>query len=542
MGFKYLTKIEKVLLAVASGVFVLMFSVVLYKYFNYAYNAMDLAIFSNVLQSTVNGEWFFSTIQQGSYLADHFTPILGLFVFNYWLISSPLLLLFYQVLLVCLAVWPLYLISRHFLDEKRSLVVSLVYLLNPAVWSMVLFEFHVLPFAFFTLFFAYYFYLKDSYKFFTLFLVLSLMIREDVALFVVMLGVLFWLLNSKKINRYSLTAFGGGIVWFVVSMGIINLVNGGYKYAVYYNNFFEKIFSVGQLDLLFGLLAPLLFLPLLRIKYLLPAGLIYLQYLLIGGLGSVVLKGHYATLLLVACFIALVYVLRDLFDNRIKWLIGYNEMVVVLLLVCAGVGWVFWGPVNELDKIRRPKVEKTIINEIQEIISNEDQVVSSYDLLPYFSKNEKVYSLSYVYEGTKQFSDEKYEVSEEVDYVVIDDRDFIVYQLQFGDVLENGNVDKLFEDFRLIYQMDHYSVFGRKGNTKMSSIIDYKVFSEKVGFYQVTFFNEGEVVKEDIYYFSNIMSSKDILVPEVFDEIKSQPVVPVGSVVLNQVGMSENEH
>ena len=117
-----------ILFAMIGCYFVIMIVLVLVKYFNFNYNAIDLAIFNNVLFNSVKGNLFFSSIQNNLYFADHFAPILFLIMPDYWIFKSPVLLLTLQTLMIGLAAWPLYLIARDKLKFNWAILVAGLFL------------------------------------------------------------------------------------------------------------------------------------------------------------------------------------------------------------------------------------------------------------------------------------------------------------------------------------------------------------------------------------------------------------------------------
>src|SRR3989338_3432234 len=84
-----------------------------WKYDNFLYNMLDLGIYSQVFESFRTGNLWYSSIQQSSYLGDHFEPfILALLPF-YLLIPHPKTLLVLQTVFLSLPAIPIFFIARH---------------------------------------------------------------------------------------------------------------------------------------------------------------------------------------------------------------------------------------------------------------------------------------------------------------------------------------------------------------------------------------------------------------------------------------------
>ena len=98
---------------------IVMFLIVLTKYTNFQYNALDLGIFTDVMKETLNGNLLNSTIQGHNYFGDHFTPIIFLLMPVFWLFKSSLTLLIVQIIVIALGACPLYLISTEIIKEEK---------------------------------------------------------------------------------------------------------------------------------------------------------------------------------------------------------------------------------------------------------------------------------------------------------------------------------------------------------------------------------------------------------------------------------------
>ena len=153
----------------------------------------------------------------------HFNPILYLFAPLYWLGAGPATLYALQSVLLALGAAPLYLIGR---DRMRSpwagFVLAVVYLLYTPIqfisWAM----FHpealvVTPFLF-----AWWFAMRRQWRWYAAMVLICLLIREDVALAVMMLGVAIAIIHfnawdRRTVLRVAATTFAAGAVWYLVT-------------------------------------------------------------------------------------------------------------------------------------------------------------------------------------------------------------------------------------------------------------------------------------------------------------------------------------
>ena len=65
-----------------------------------------------------------------------------------------------------------------------------------------------------------------------------------------------------------------------------------------------------------------------------------------------------------------------------------------------------------------------------QLINKDETVLSSFEFLPVLSNRQDIYSLHYAFLGKKQFSEETYELPAQVNKILIDFNDFIIYYLQ----------------------------------------------------------------------------------------------------------------
>ncbi|MFH1564695.1 MAG: DUF2079 domain-containing protein [bacterium] len=203
---KFLNKYAAIILMAAILFYIIIFfGISCFKYNNFYYNSLDLAIFNQVFYNTSHGRLFQLSIHEPTYLGDHFAPIILFLAPLYSFYRSPIALLFLQTVILALSAWPIYLISKKIIGGKiYPLAMGAVWLINPLVQNANLFEFHLLPFAVFLFLWVFYFYLQKKWRMFFLFVFLSLLVREDVSLVIFMFGVLLaadWVVAFKKTKK-----------------------------------------------------------------------------------------------------------------------------------------------------------------------------------------------------------------------------------------------------------------------------------------------------------------------------------------------------
>ncbi len=178
-----LTKYDAGLLLLVSA-YIIAFSFVtlmrLYTFRTY----VDLGIFSQALSSTFHGKLFYETpdllvIPSGSLLGTHFSLLMFLLIPFYLVHQGPETLLVVQTVFIGLGAVPIYLTAQFVVKRyPLSLGMASLYLLNPAIQSMNIYDFHLEAFLPFFLAMFYYSLLRERWRLYFLFLGFSLIIIE----------------------------------------------------------------------------------------------------------------------------------------------------------------------------------------------------------------------------------------------------------------------------------------------------------------------------------------------------------------------------
>jgi len=530
---------NRIVWLLAAIFFVVVFGLCLLKYLNYQYNALDLAIFSDVLNNTAHGQWFHSAIQQHNYFADHFSPILMFIAPLYLLVNSPIILLIIQTLFLALGGVFLWHLAKDRLPMKMARLLVGVYYLCPLIWNASLYEFSTLcflPALFFGLVRCHQRKMTWGYG---AFLILLLLLREDIALLTVMFGV--WLTvfhwKEKEDRWYGLITMivSGG--WFFMAMGLTSWFNHGYRFASYYDNIFKNIINLSQFDLILGLLLPFGFLPLLKPSKLLVLLLVLLEFVFLGGAGGQVLQTHYSLLFTPVLFWVLVDVLTQ-YEKPIKF---WQELIPFILMAGVVYSGVMIGPWLCLNKVFRPAAERMVIKRLLSEVPKNAPIVASSTYLAYLSNNH-VYAGNYVFLGHQQMSSAQYQVPTTIDYVLLDDDDRIFMELNYGDhpVYKNEvtggdlRLRQILKDFTLRQRELGYSlhVSNRLHPTEMTCLYTVE-FNVTPGFYQLEYGNQKQLMV------SNFESPATRCL-ETSEDIKITPVKLTGMTVANRVSSSEN--
>ena len=499
-----------------------------WKYAYYRYQGMDLAIYTNVLWSLTHGGGWWSSIQGSSYLGDHIEPILLLLapLFHVW--SDPRLLIILQACVLGLTAVPVYLfftyasssraersegerspdnrseISPHDARNGSRALIPLLWLLNPLLWNAALFEFHALAFAPLFLLSAACAHARRRYRWFLLWMVLALSVREDIALIVVMFGVAAlverWSAHRQRVAppqperilpllqrgsergwKWALAPILLGSLWFLVATYIAaaHSASGAYKFLIYYGwlhgaashpfMLLRHIVSIGNIDMGLGLLLPFLFLPILRPRWLLLAIPPLLQILLAGpGGSSVVVETHYALLFLPALVLAGVSAVHSISPPlaegeregvRLRhWLSRHFPLprpfaITLGIAVFLAAAWML-GPFPGIasvvvhDASAEDRARRVAYDTLLARVPSDAPIAAGYAALPHVAARRGAYALPYTYLGVNQYALMPYELPDATRYMLLDQRDAITYAVQFPGVgwsasYARGGLDRL---------------------------------------------------------------------------------------------------
>jgi uncharacterized membrane protein len=341
----------------------------IFKHISFKTYAFDLGVFCQALWSSNNGKLLYETPDMywnpsGNFFGVHFSPFILFFIPLYYIFSNPYILLLLQTIGISISVIPIYYIANHILgDTKKSLLLSLTFLMHPATHGINSFDFHLEAFTTFLVLTYFYYLIKGNFLRSLIFYVLSIITMDIVPVFIFFIS-LSWLIkkkddlfNSLKINLYGLSAdlkislitllLSPLIFLFFIKMtsffGPIPFTNGSItwfphlgtnKLEIIINLFnIRRIFSAVSYNFIIKflywifLLMPLFFLPLFGGETV----LMLLPWVLASTLTTYrpwyELGWHYPALVLPAIYISTIFGIKNL-QNRMRD-IGKGEKIEV---------------------------------------------------------------------------------------------------------------------------------------------------------------------------------------------------------------------
>ncbi|MFH1430450.1 MAG: DUF2079 domain-containing protein, partial [Candidatus Uhrbacteria bacterium] len=246
-----------------------------------------------------------------------------------------------------------------------------------------------------------------------------------------------------------------GAAWFATAMRIAGTANpsGNYAFLVYYgwlgDSFVHVLLSalrhpivllrhfisLGNVDMAIGLTMPLLFFPLLRVRWLLLA-LPPLVMVLLGASGgsNLIVELHYCLLFLPALVPAAIEGFDAWLCGRTKvrtWIEHHLPLPPQLAIVIAVLMYTFTaaalGPIGGVasewwSERGAPLPYVSLLSQLPKDAS----VAVSDRLLPFVAARHEVYALSYTMLGVGQFAQHPYALPDDLDAMVLDAREVAI--------------------------------------------------------------------------------------------------------------------
>jgi uncharacterized membrane protein len=218
---------HQIAVAMLVALFGITTAVAVRKYLVFGYVGQDLAYFSQIMHTTLEGHLFWGNILQDliysrtvtTDFAGHNSPIMFLFLPFYGLFPSPITLIVLRNAVLIASAIPVFLIARRTSSVPSAWLWGAAFLLTPAILYQTTFDFYPLTFVVFPLLFTLYFYLEKRYIAFGIALLATLLVREDLSLFATGLGVLAFI--QKRTLRWAVLPLAAGLFWGALSFLVI---------------------------------------------------------------------------------------------------------------------------------------------------------------------------------------------------------------------------------------------------------------------------------------------------------------------------------
>ncbi len=431
----------------------------------------DMGIYDQAVWLLAHGRQFI-TVRGLPVFGHHGTFSLLLFAPASWLGAGPNFLNVFQVATLALGAVPAYLLARERrLHAWAAAALGAAFLLHPSLQFLSWELFHPETIALTPLLAAYLCSVRRSWRWFAFWIVVAISCKEDVALAVIMIGLVIAFRPSRRAGerRIALITIGLAAVWFVlVTQVMLPLVAG---HPAHYEGLYQGVGGSpgGILDtalhdpgnltsrltssetgsFAWKLLAPFGLTSLLSPGVLSIAAPQFILDALSDASWTRAITYHYAVLPLVGVTLAMV--------ESVAWLVKRiggvaRWLVPAIVLVCALATTVAWGPSPigaEYNRGWWPPATDTRLDAKQaavDAIPSGASVSAGYTIVPHVSRRPEVYTFPNPWRASNWgYRDEETRDPRRVDWIAVDRQAMGIEDKALLDsILANGNFEVVF--------------------------------------------------------------------------------------------------
>ncbi len=428
-------------------IYIFLFSYICFlKYHSFNYYDIDFASDIIVYWNSLHGKFLYFPFLEESIFGAHFYLIVLLILPVYALFQHPVTILFLQSLFLGLAAYPLYLLGKSEINKTFALIIGLVYLMYPPLGFVNLFETHFDSFTVFFLAFAIYYFHKEKFGKFMVFILLALSCKENVSLVVTMFGL--YALLRKRSKKWILTPFLLGVAWFILSLKFIipyfakaaKLYQEGFIFSIFYKHLgrswgeilwnvlthplyiFKFIFTPRKILYLYQLFVPVSFIGLLSPGILLMTLPVFAQNLLSTAGTHADIHYQYVAFLIPFIFSSVIFAFkkllayREIYNYRYKLLSGFVIVSIAAGFYLRAPQFYFMKYINncKIDTLVEAK------NQILKMIPEDASVIATFQFLPKLAHRHNLYSMHFVATGVQMHTQVKYNPPDNLEYALID--------------------------------------------------------------------------------------------------------------------------
>jgi uncharacterized membrane protein len=431
-----------------------------WHWWTFQYGTFDLAFYVQALWLALRGKWWVSLLNV-PLMGNHPEPIVFLLTPLFAIWPHPMLFVVVQTIgLASMAFTGFRIATRLSFSRAAATALGLVLLILPATSSVGIYEFHPEALVAPLLLLLIEAKLAERYGRFWLWFIAVLACKENMALLLVafcgVFAVLEWRRGKAWQLRWNLIPLFVAATWLAICGAVISPwlnagnVDYGQLYAHLGNsgreivlNFFREPNRAGAAlwraltegDMVWAFLLPLLFLPLLRLRWLVIASPLLFQHLLSWRYTEWSLGAHYP-----APFIPLFWIAAAEAIRRFR----LAQATAFAVLGASLLAHVRFGPrkevADQLPSLSARLEDRVWKTEMIAQIPPDAGVTAVQPYLSHLAKREHLYSLHHVLKGLKTLSKEPY-VPPLSDVVVIDYNDLNTFSTVAGFYHPRSHVD-----------------------------------------------------------------------------------------------------
>ncbi len=436
-------------LAICGVAFIFWLGLLTYKYFHFGYYDWDFALYAQVMWSLCHGSLSPSLFGM-NFLGNHTEYIAFLLVPLYLVFHHPLALIALKILSYTLGAYILFLIAKRNLPVAFALILMILYLAYPANLYALIYEFHFESLAIGFLFLLFYFFQTQKFIPFSVTMVLTGLIKENMLLVVVAFGIYGLFARDRDRIRWGLIPIVFGLIVFYASVFLViptvrqEVTSNGspmWKYSPYFSMYqhlgsspmeimrtfvfqpwkvFQIILEPYKRGYITGLFGPLLFLAFLSPQIIFLISPVLLQQLLSSAFQYYTIGYHYGATVLPFVFLATI---RSwvLLKSKLRPVFYHAAFFLITLACLFHIGFY-----QENVAVRIAQYKDPFDPFCWQMISKippQASVTATLSFLAELSQRKSLYSFRAILQGIKGISPQHLKSLPEVSWALIDFED-----------------------------------------------------------------------------------------------------------------------
>ena len=218
------------------------------RYKSYLNSTFDFGIFTQMYENMRQTGSVATTLERNrllSHFGVHFSPIYYIALPIYFIFPSPVTVQLIQALMIALPVIPIVLIAREYrLSNWMTVGFTLLYALYPATSGGAMYDMHENCFLTFFLLMTIWAAEKKKTYIMILMMLFAFFVKEDAAIYVLVLGT-FYLL-SRKDKKRGLILMVCAAVYFLIAISVVNSYGLGIMDNRFSNLYFDADGGLSQ--------------------------------------------------------------------------------------------------------------------------------------------------------------------------------------------------------------------------------------------------------------------------------------------------------
>ncbi len=201
--------------------FIVGYVISIYAHQTFRSNAMDMGLYNQYVYLFSHFKYPAGTIYQNApngifFLGDHTTFILPIESMFYWILGKNVLLYLQLFYLIVGAIGLYKLVRFQYSKKYLSVLTVVLYYLHYSIYNTLSFDFHVTVLFVILIPWLLYFYFSHQLKSYIIIFTIILLIREDTAIYMTMLGIFIMASEQEYKWKYSLLTILFSVFYFIL--------------------------------------------------------------------------------------------------------------------------------------------------------------------------------------------------------------------------------------------------------------------------------------------------------------------------------------